>query len=108
MQRTPIHLVWLKRDLRLSDHRPIFEASQSGPTVVLYVFEPELWAMPEMDRSHFDFIAQSIQDLSQTGVFIRQFVPELAHIPNEYMSSSTGCSERREHPQFRSEFFAGV
>jgi deoxyribodipyrimidine photolyase len=65
VQRTPIHLVWLKRDLRLSDHRPIFEASQSGPTVVLYVFEPELWAMPEMDRSHFDFIAQSIQDLSQ-------------------------------------------
>lgn len=65
MQRTAIQLVWLKRDLRLSDHRPIFDASQSGPTVVFYVFEPELWAMPEMDRSHFDFIAQSIQDLSQ-------------------------------------------
>ena len=65
MQQTPIHLVWLKRDLRLSDQRPIFEASRAGPTVVLYVFEPELWAMPEMDRSHFEFIVQSLQDISQ-------------------------------------------
>ncbi len=70
MQRTPIHLVWLKRDLRLSDHRPILEASQSGPTVVLYGFEPELWAMPEMDRSHFAFIVQSLQELSQKLVNI--------------------------------------
>ena len=64
MQRIPIHLVWLKRDIRLSDHRPITEACQAGPTVILYVFEPKLWAMPEMDRSHFDFIRQSLHELS--------------------------------------------
>jgi len=58
-------MVWLKRDLRLSDHRPFWEACQSGPTVALYVFEPQLWAMPEMDRSHFDFIVQSLEDLSR-------------------------------------------
>ncbi len=66
VHRTTIQLVWLKRDLRLSDHRPIWEASQAGPTVALYVFEPKLWAMPEMDRSHFDFIVQSLQDLSRS------------------------------------------
>ena len=64
MQRTRIHLVWLKRDLRLDDHRPIWEACQAGPCVLLYVFEPKLWVMPEMDRSHFDFIVQSLRDLS--------------------------------------------
>ena len=64
MSHAPIQLVWLKRDLRLDDHRPILEACQTGPTVVLYVFEPKLWAMPEMDRSHFDFIVESLQDLS--------------------------------------------
>ncbi len=64
MQRGTINLVWLKRDLRFGDHRPILEACQSGPTVVLYGFEPKLWAMPEMDRSHFDFIVKSLQDLS--------------------------------------------
>ena len=66
VQRTPVQLVWLKRDLRLNDHRPIWEVSQSGPAVVLYVFEPKLWATPEMDRSHFDFIVQSLQDLSSS------------------------------------------
>lgn len=65
MQRNPVQLVWLKRDLRLSDHRPIWEACNAGPTVVTYVFEPKLWAMPEMDRSHFDFIVQSLRDLSR-------------------------------------------
>ncbi len=65
MQRAKIHLVWLKRDLRLDDHRSIFEACSNGPTVVLYVFEPQLWAMPEMDRSHFDFIVESLQELSR-------------------------------------------
>lgn len=64
MDQTTIQLVWLKRDLRLNDHRPIWEAAQLGPTVVLYAFEPGLWAMPELDRSHFDFIRQSLQDLS--------------------------------------------
>lgn len=64
MQRAKIHLVWLKRDLRLGDHRPICEACAAGPTVVLYVFEPKFWALPEMDRSHFDFIAESLQELS--------------------------------------------
>ena len=65
MERDAIHLVWLKRDLRLSDHLPIWEASRSGATVVMYVFEPKLWAMPEMDRVHFDFIAQSLEELSE-------------------------------------------
>lgn len=62
--RDPIHVVWLKRDLRLDDHQPIWEASEAGKVVILYVFERKLWSMPEMDRSHFDFIVQSLDDLS--------------------------------------------
>ncbi len=61
-----VQLVWLKRDLRLEDHRPLWEASRVGSVVVMYVFEPQLWSMPEMDRSHFDFIVQSLQDLSKS------------------------------------------
>lgn len=65
MQKNAIQLVWLKRDLRIRDHRPLWEASRLGPVVAMYVFEPQLWAMPEMDRSHFDFIVASLSDLSQ-------------------------------------------
>lgn len=90
MHRTAIQLVWLKRDLRLSDHRPIWEASQAGPTVILYIFEPSLWAAPEMDRSHFDFIIQSLQDLSQKLAVVQGRlavrIGELPHVFDELLS----------------------
>jgi deoxyribodipyrimidine photo-lyase len=58
-----LQLVWFKRDLRIRDHAPLLEAAQRGPVLGLYVFEPELLASPEYDRSHFDFIRQSLAEL---------------------------------------------
>lgn len=58
-------LVWLKRDLRLNDHRPLLEASRRGPCIVLYVYEPELFLSPEWDASHTVFINQSLIELQQ-------------------------------------------
>lgn len=45
----PATIVWLKRDLRTADHRPLAEAASRGPCLPLYVAEPELWRQP--DRS---------------------------------------------------------
>ncbi|CAM2996267.1 deoxyribodipyrimidine photo-lyase [Vibrio neptunius] len=43
-----INLVWLKRDLRLTDHAPLNAALRSGtPTLIFYVFEP--WKMSAME-----------------------------------------------------------
>ncbi|MFZ4476261.1 MAG: deoxyribodipyrimidine photo-lyase [Saprospiraceae bacterium] len=40
MSNAPIHLIWFKRDLRLTDHAPIAAAVMSWATVwFLYVFE---------------------------------------------------------------------
>ena len=58
-----LHLVWFKRDLRLSDHRPLREAAGRGQVICLYVFEPEICASPEFDGSHFDFICASLREL---------------------------------------------
>ncbi|TVQ87023.1 MAG: hypothetical protein EA397_19405 [Deltaproteobacteria bacterium] len=41
-----VHLVWLKRDLRLNDHRPLLEAARRGSVCVLYLYEPDLWSRP--------------------------------------------------------------
>jgi deoxyribodipyrimidine photo-lyase len=60
---TSVQVVWLKRDLRIGDHRPLSEAVRRGPTVCLYVFEPELWSQPEHDPSHFQFIVESLRDV---------------------------------------------
>ncbi|MFT6206586.1 MAG: deoxyribodipyrimidine photo-lyase, partial [Colwellia sp.] len=54
-----VNIVWLKRDLRLSDHQPLSESTQSGLTLVYYVFEPLLIADPHYDERHWRFIWQS-------------------------------------------------
>ncbi len=59
----PVQLVWLKRDLRISDHAPLFEAARRGPCVVLFVYEPELLEAPEFDSAHLTFLNESLSDL---------------------------------------------
>lgn len=60
-----MNLVWLKRDLRISDHRPLEEACATGPTVALYVYEPDLIRSDEFDASHLTFINESLRDLER-------------------------------------------
>ncbi len=56
-------LVWLKRDLRVEDHGPLAAAAAAGPTLAVYVYEPSLWARPELDASHLAFIDASLEQL---------------------------------------------
>ena len=60
-----IHIVWLKRDLRLQDNEAIFNALQSGKRVLLlYAFEPLLMDDQHYSERHWDFIKQSLVDLN--------------------------------------------
>ena len=57
-------VVWLKRDLRLSDHPPLASAIASGsPVILLYIFEPSLIADPHYDERHWRFVWQSLEDM---------------------------------------------
>ncbi len=56
--------VWFKRDLRLRDHEPLFEAAARGLVVPVYVFEPELLSQPEHDPAHTQFVLESLRELS--------------------------------------------
>lgn len=57
-------VVWLKRDLRLHDHAPLHQALATGnPVLVLYVYEPGLWALPEYSRCQFDFVGGSLAEV---------------------------------------------
>jgi deoxyribodipyrimidine photo-lyase len=58
-----IQVVWLKRDIRLNDHRPLFEAAHSGPTIVIYVAEPSIWSAGDLSRRHLQFVGESLRDL---------------------------------------------
>lgn len=62
-----INIVWLKRDLRLSDHQPFSRASQSElPTLVLYCFEPLIEQHYDFDYRHWQFVYQSLSKMMTT------------------------------------------
>jgi deoxyribodipyrimidine photo-lyase len=61
-----ISVVWLKRDLRLSDHAPLAAAIAEGfPILLLYCFEPSLLAAPQSSDRHWRFVTESLQDIEQ-------------------------------------------
>ena len=61
-----VHLVWFRRDLRVHDHAALAAAVASGaPVLPLYIFERDLWALPEHSRRQFDFLMDSLTELDE-------------------------------------------
>jgi len=61
----PLQVVWFKRDLRTVDHAPLFEASQRGLVVPLYIFEPDLWRQPDTSNRQWRFARECLQELDR-------------------------------------------
>lgn len=60
-----INIVWLKRDLRTSDHEPFFHAeNHEYDYLAVYIFEPSLLAHPDSSLRHRQFVYQSILDMN--------------------------------------------
>ncbi len=89
-------LLWLRRDLRLSDHPALTAALDRGPTTVLFVLDPTLWASAGDVRRAW--LAANLQWLSeQTHVtvltgdpatvvprFAREIGAERVHVSREF------------------------
>jgi deoxyribodipyrimidine photo-lyase len=64
--KTPINIVWFKRDLRLVDNDALFAAHNSGlPLLLVYFFEPSVLNYDDADVRHWRFVYESIQDLQK-------------------------------------------
>jgi deoxyribodipyrimidine photo-lyase len=65
--RERIHLVWLKRDLRLHDHAPLAEASRrclaGERALAVYVRESDYWATDKASEDQWGFVAECLRDL---------------------------------------------
>lgn len=59
-----VRVVWFKRDLRTTDHRPLAEAAASGPIIPLYVVEPAYWALPDASRRQWTAVSSALRELS--------------------------------------------
>ena len=69
-RKVDVNVVWLKRDLRISDNEVLMDALKSGKTLLYYVFETFLIDDPHYDERHWRFVWQSIQDINgQLKVF---------------------------------------
>jgi deoxyribodipyrimidine photo-lyase len=61
-----MNIVWLKRDLRLSDHKPLCQAlAANKPFIILYIFEPLLIEDSHYSKRHWRFIYQSLCDIQR-------------------------------------------
>lgn len=58
-------VVWFKRDLRLRDHTPLWQAAARGFVIPLYIIEPSLLAAPDFDSCHWTFLHRSLSELRE-------------------------------------------
>jgi deoxyribodipyrimidine photo-lyase len=58
-----LHIVWFKRDLRLSDHAPLAFAAARGSVLPLYVIEPDVFNAADFAHQHWGFIRESLIEL---------------------------------------------
>ena len=73
MQRDKIQIVWFKRDLRISDHQPLFQASKDHlPLLPIYFVEPEYWNKPFASKRHWSFVHDCLIELRQDLLGIGQ------------------------------------
>ncbi len=59
----PVQIVWFKKNLRVRDHAPLWTASQRGPVLPLFVFEPEQVAHPEFAGHHLTYLNCCLREL---------------------------------------------
>jgi deoxyribodipyrimidine photo-lyase len=56
--------VWFKRDLRVTDHRPLVESCRPGPAAAFFIFEPSWLNHPTTSNHHLQFVVASLSEVS--------------------------------------------
>ena len=56
-------IVWFKRDLRTQDSAPLALALTQGPTLALYIIEPELWQQVTASQRHWQIVRHGLDQL---------------------------------------------
>ena len=93
MLRQEINIVWFKRDLRFTDHEPLYLAQQKNlPILFIYFFEPTLMSYDDSDTRHWRFVYESLQDMqsklkalnAQIFIFHNEVIPVFETLVKQY------------------------
>jgi deoxyribodipyrimidine photo-lyase len=60
-----IQVVWFKKDLRVHDQAALFEASQRGLVLPVYIYEPEQLSHPEFAGHHLTYLNDCLLELGR-------------------------------------------
>ncbi len=64
MNKAAINIVWFKRDLRFTDHEPLYYAQQQElPLLLVYFFEPSVMSYVDSDVRHWRFVYESLEEM---------------------------------------------
>ena len=93
MLKQEINIVWFKRDLRFTDHEPLYLAQQKKlPILFIYFFEPTLMSYDDSDTRHWRFVYESLQDMqsklkalnAQIFIFHNEVIPVFETLVKQY------------------------
>ena len=83
-KKTPIVIVWLKRDLRLFDHEALsFAMVEKELVLILYVAEKLMIKSNHFSSRHLNFIKQSLVDMNQK---LKSYNTEVLCLSDDIMS----------------------
>lgn len=97
MPREQINIVWLKRDLRTTDHEPFLLAEKSELRyVVIFLLEPSLISHPDTSLRHLQFQYHSVLHMREirkpeelkVNLYYGDAVDVFKHISNKYTVKS--------------------
>jgi deoxyribodipyrimidine photo-lyase len=73
--------MWFKRDLRFTDHEPLFMAQQENiPLLLVYFFEPSIMAYADSDVRHWRFVYESLKEMQSK---LKSIGAQLYYFQNE-------------------------
>ncbi|MEO7979135.1 deoxyribodipyrimidine photo-lyase [Flavobacterium sp.] len=81
MNKKKVNIMWFKRDLRFTDHEPLFMAQQENiPLVLVYFFEPSIMVYGDSDVRHWRFVYESLQEMQSK---LKSFAAKIYYFHNE-------------------------
>ena len=85
INKEEIHIIWLKRDLRLLDNEAIYNALEANKRVLfLYVFEKSLIEDSHYDERHWGFIKESLKDMNED---LKKFNTKILTVTSEVITA---------------------
>ena len=88
-----MNVVWFKRDLRFTDHEPLYRALEEDiPVLLVYFFEPSMLAYPDSDVRHWRFVHESLVEMQgrledrkgQLYIFHSEVIPVFQALQEQY------------------------